>query len=134
MEEKVSGSNVAAQQQQPASQQSSLAPSSELTGTEHRVAYGTAKTENLRDSGLWRILLPGLVVIFCLALLAFPLAVLIPLLSNSIAALGPGGDPKEAGLLWVWIVMAVLEVGIAVVVIWGFYKIFLTQAINYEKH
>ncbi|HET9920685.1 MAG TPA: hypothetical protein VFQ30_12630, partial [Ktedonobacteraceae bacterium] len=26
---------------------------------EHRQAYGTAKTENLRDSGLWRVLLPA---------------------------------------------------------------------------
>ncbi len=29
--------------------------------TKSRQAYGTAKTENLRDSGLWRILVPGFV-------------------------------------------------------------------------
>ena len=30
----------------------------EKPASEARQAYGTAKTENLRDSGLWRIVLP----------------------------------------------------------------------------
>jgi len=68
MEEKTSGSNVAAEQ--PASKTpTTTAPSAETAGTEHRQAYGTAKTENLRDNGLWRIILPALIIIFCLTLL-----------------------------------------------------------------
>ena len=99
--------------------------------TEHRQAYGTAKTENLRDSGLWRILLPTVVVLFCLTLLAVPLMILIPLLSNSINAMH-GGNPAEAQLLWVWITMIVLEIAIAAVIIRGLVKIFMTQAGNYQ--
>src|ERR1051326_769130 len=34
----------------------------EVTATEHRQVYGTAKTENLRDSGAWRIILPTFVI------------------------------------------------------------------------
>ena len=41
----------------------------EVPEREHRQSYGTAKTENLRDSGLWRTLLPAAIVVFCLALL-----------------------------------------------------------------
>lgn len=99
--------------------------------TEHRQAYGTAKTENLRDSGLWRILLPTVVVLFCLTLLAVPLMILIPLLSGSINAM-QGGNPAEAQLLWVWITMIVLEMGTAAIIIRGLIKIFMTQAGNYQ--
>jgi hypothetical protein len=130
MEEKTSSSNVAAEQsvsQTP----TTTAPSAEITGTEHRQAYGTAKTENLRDSGLWRIILPALIIIFCLTLLAVPLLILIPLLSNSINAIGTA-NTGEAQLLWVWITMIVLELAVAVVIIWGLYKVFLTQAGNYS--
>lgn len=130
MEEKTSGSNVAAEQ--PVSKTSTTtAPSAEIAGTEHRQAYGTAKTENLRDSGLWRIILPALIIIFCLALLAVPLLILIPLLSNSISAIGTA-NTSEANLLWVWITMIVLEVFVAIVIIWGLCKVFLTQAGNYS--
>src|SRR5690242_1290993 len=113
MEEKTSGSNAAAEQ--PVSQASTTtAPSAEIAGTEHRQAYGTAKTENLRDSGLWRIILPALIIIFCLTLLAVPLLILIPLLSNSIGAIGTA-NTSEANLLWVWITMIVLEIFVALV-------------------
>lgn len=120
MEEKTSSSNTASKQK------------ATVATTEHRQAYGTAKTENLRDSGLWRIILPTLVVIFCLALLAIPLFILIPLLSNSIAAFG-NGNSSEAQLLWVWITMIVLEVILAAIVIRGFWGIFLTQSGNYRS-
>ena len=130
MEEKTSGSNVAAEQ--PVSETpTTTAPSTEMAGKEHRQAYGTAKTENLRDSGLWRIILPALIIIFCLTLLAVPLLILIPLLSNSINAIG-SANTGEAQLLWVWITMIVLEVAVAAVIIWGLCKVFLTQAGNYS--
>jgi hypothetical protein len=100
--------------------------------TEQRQAFGTAKTENLRDSGWWRIVLPVLVVIFCIALLAIPLAFLIPLLVQS---LNPAASTGASGaqLTWVWIVMIVLEVAIAAIIIRGLIKIFMTQAGNYSR-
>ncbi|HEX4206509.1 MAG TPA: hypothetical protein VHZ51_20385 [Ktedonobacteraceae bacterium] len=131
MDEKTSSSNVAAEQ--PATEEkTSPTPAPKVAVTEHRQAYGTAKTENLRDSGLWRVLLPAVVIIFCLTLLAVPLFILIPLLGNSISAIGHG-DPNEAQLLWVWITMIVLEVAMAALIIWGLCKVFLTQAGNYQR-
>ncbi|GAC1386328.1 MAG: hypothetical protein NVS4B7_15570 [Ktedonobacteraceae bacterium] len=105
----------------------SIPDSAEIAAPEHRVAYGTAKTENLRDSGLWRIILPAFVAVLCLALLAVPLIILIPLLVNSL-------DPNAHthNLTWLWITMIILEVGIAVGIIWGLAKIFMTQAGNYR--
>lgn len=98
---------------------------------EHRQAYGTAKTENLRDSGAWRVLLPAFVIVCCLALLAIPLIILVPLLA---ASLDPHSASNLAGvsLVWVWITLIVVALGIAAVVIRGLYKIFLTQAGNYK--
>src|SRR5229473_5522479 len=84
--------------------------------SEHREAYGTAKTENLRDSGLWRILLPGFVALCCLAVLAIPLVILALLLHNS------------PGFVWTWIVMLIIEIGVAAILIRGFIRIFMTQA------
>jgi acetyl-CoA acetyltransferase len=100
--------------------------------TEVRQAYGTAKTENLRDSGLWRIILPAFVVLCCLAVLAIPLIILIPLLSNS---LNPNAAANAAGhpLSWLWIVMIIIVLGIAAVIIRGLIKIFMTQAGNYRS-
>ncbi|HZT99610.1 MAG TPA: hypothetical protein VFA10_08130 [Ktedonobacteraceae bacterium] len=95
--------------------------------TEHRQAYGTAKTENLRDSGAWRFVLPAFVVLLCLALLAIPLLILGPLLYGSLA------PQQHVQLTWVWIVMILLEVGTAAVIIWGLVKIFMTQAGNYSE-
>jgi hypothetical protein len=98
---------------------------------EHRQAYGTAKTENLRDSGLWRIILPALVIIFCIILFIIPLMILIPLLYNSIQAFN-NHQSTEGQLIWLWVSMIVIEVGIAIVVARGILKIFLTQAGNYK--
>lgn len=99
--------------------------------SEARQAYGTAKTENLRDSGLWRIVLPTFVALCCLAVLAIPLIILIPLLSNS---LNPSAAANAAGhpLSWLWIVMIIIVLGIAAVIIRGLIKIFMTQAGNYR--
>lgn len=99
--------------------------------TEHREAYGTAKTENLRDSGVWRVLLPLVVLGGCLALLAIPLIFLIPLLIKSFDPANPAnaqGNP----LAWLWIVMILLIVAVDAVIIRGLFKIFFTQAGNYH--
>ena len=99
--------------------------------SEERKAYGTAKTENLRDSGLWRFLLPAFVAACCLAVLAIPLIILIPLLVSSFsatAAANVAGTP----ISWLWIVMIVVILGIAAVIIRGLIKIFMTQAGNYR--
>ncbi len=98
--------------------------------TETRQAYGTAKTENLRDSGLWRVILPGFVILCCLALLIIPLAILIPLL---ITSLQPGSPSNAASLTWLWIVMIIVVLGAAVIAIRGFLRIFMTQAQNYAS-
>ena len=105
--------------------------SSERADRDHRQAYGTAKTENLRDSGLWRLLLPGAVIICCLALFVIPLVILIPLLYNSISALKTG-QTQESQLIWVWITMIVVEMGIFALIARGLLKTFLTQAGNYR--
>jgi len=138
-------SNASEQAQQLAAEQSanissatkaeivqSAGPSTEQAGTEHRQAYGTAKTENLRDSGLWRILLPGVVVLCCLALLAIPLIMLIWLLAIALDPHSPTG-PGGLQLAWLWIVMIVIVVGFAAIVIRGLINIFMTQAINYHS-
>src|SRR6266567_6037329 len=105
--------------------------SPEVAATEHRKAYGTAKTENLRDSGRWRIILPAFVAVCCLVLLAFPLIILTPLFFSSLdakAAANLIGKP----LTWVWIVIFLVELGIIAVVVRGLIKIFMTQAGNYR--
>ena len=127
MEEKTSSTSVSAEE--TATAQKIATP--ERTATEHREAYGTAKTENLRDSGLWRILLPTVVVLSCLALFAIPLIILVPLLTNSITALQTGNS-GESQLIWVWISMMVIEIVVALVIIRGLLRIFLTQAGNYH--
>ncbi len=99
--------------------------------TEHREAYGTAKTENLRDSGWWHILLPLVVLGGALALVAIPLIFLVPLFIKSFDPANPAnaqGDP----LTWLWIVMILLVMAIDAVIIRGLFKVFLTQAGNYR--
>ena len=102
----------------------------EAKAHEQRQAYGTAKTENLRDNGLWRIIIPVIVVLFGLSLVAIPLIILIPLLTNSL-------DPTKAifhlNVTWVWIVMILVEMGLVALIIWGIFRIFLTQAGNYRR-
>jgi hypothetical protein len=133
MDEKTSNTNQTSTTQSTtviASQDGSAAVKIESPaagGTEHRQAYGTAKTENLRDSGAWRFVLPAFVVLLCLALLAIPLLILGPLLYGSFA------PQQHVQLTWVWIVMILIEVGTAAVIIWGLVKIFMTQAGNYSE-
>jgi len=101
------------------------------SATEHREAYGSAKTENLRDYGWWRILLPLVVLGGSLALLAIPLIFLVPLLARSFSptyAANVQGTP----LTWLWVVMILLIVTVDVVIIRGLLKIFFTQAGNYR--
>ncbi len=109
--------------------QATIIPTQE---TEHRKSYGTAKTEDLRDSGLWRIISPVVVIAFCLVLFAVPLMILIPLLATS---LDPHSASRVAGinLIWIWTTLIIVALGIASVVVWGLVKIFLTQAGNYHK-
>ncbi len=102
--------------------------STEIAAAEHRKAYGTAKTENLRDSGLWRIILPAFVILLCIAILAIPLMILVPLFVNSLDV-----SAQTHNLTWLWTTMIVLEMGIAAIVIYGLLKIFLTQAGNYHS-
>ena len=106
----------------------SVPASPEIVATEHRQAYGTAKTENLRDSGVWRYMLPGFVILLCLAILAVPLLILVPLFVNSLDV-----TAHTHNLTWLWITMIVLEVGVAAIIIYGLLKIFLTQAGNYQR-
>lgn len=97
----------------------------EVPISERRQAYGTATTENLRDSGLWRILLPGFVILCCLAMLAIPFFFLIPLFVNSLN--------NHVSLIWLWIILMVVDLGIAAIITRGFVKIFLTEAGNYSS-
>ena len=106
----------------------SIPASSEVVATEHRTAYGTAKTEDLRDSGMWRYILPAFVILLCLAILAVLLLILIPLFVNSLDV-----TSHTHNLTWLWLTMIVLEVGIAALIIYGLLKIFLTQAGNYQS-
>src|SRR5436853_6613482 len=91
------------------------AQSTHPSHSEHRQVYGTAKTENLRDSGLWRIILPTVIGLFCLTLFVVPLLILVPLLINSITGI-VNHDQQEAQLLWIWITMIVIEVAVWAVI------------------
>ena len=116
---------------EPAAMMPPAAPmpgSTEVAPSEHRKAYGTAKTENLRDSGAWRILLPAAVILGCLLLLAVPLIILVPLFVNSLDA-----NAQTHNLTWLWVSMMVIEVAVAAVIIRGLLKIFMTQAGNYRS-
>ena len=104
----------------------------EKPAEEHREAYGTAKTENLRDNGLWRIILPAFVVVCCLILLSFPLIILTPLFFNSLNS-NAAANLANTPLTWLWITMIIIEVGIIAIVIRGLIKIFMTTADNYSS-
>jgi len=106
--------------------------SAQRADSEHRQVYGTAKTENLRDSGLWRIILPTVIGLFCLTLFVVPLLILVPLLINSITGI-VNHDQQEAQLLWIWITMIVIEVAVWAVIAYGLLKAFITQAGNYAR-
>ena len=104
----------------------------EKPAIEHREAYGTAKTENLRDNGLWRILLPAFVVACCLILLAFPLIILTPLFFNSLSSTA-AANIAHTPLTWIWITMVIIEAAIIAIVIRGLIKIFMTTSGSYRS-
>jgi hypothetical protein len=111
---------------------SSQQVAAEKPATEHRQAYGTAKTEDLRDNGLWRIILPGFVLVCCLVLLAFPLIILTPLFLHSLDS-NAASNLAHIPLTWIWITMVLIEVGIIVIAVRGLIKIFMTPAGNYRN-
>lgn len=132
MEEQTTKTDTSAEKPLTAQEMAATSPdvAAEKPASEARKAYGTAKTENLRDSGLWRILLPTFVAVCCLAVLAIPLIILIPLLFHSLSA-SAASNAAGIPLSWLWIVMIVIVLGIAAVIIRGLIKIFMTQAGNY---
>jgi hypothetical protein len=99
--------------------------------TEHREAYGTAKTENLRDSGWWRVFLPLVVLGGSLALIAIPLIFLVPLFIKSFDPTYPANQ-QGTPLTWLWAVMILLIIGLDVIIIRGLIKAFFTQDSNYH--
>jgi hypothetical protein len=101
------------------------------TANDHREAYGTAKTENLRDSGWWRVLLFLIVVGGSLAMLAIPLIFLVPLLVKSFSS-AYAANVQGTPLTWLWIVMILLILTVDAVIIRGLFKVFFTQASNYR--
>jgi ABC-type arginine transport system permease subunit len=104
----------------------------EKPAIEHREAYGTAKTENLRDNGLWRIILPAFVVACCLILLSFPLIILTPLFFNSLNS-AAAANVAHTPLTWIWITMVIIEAAIIAIVIRGLIKIFMTTSGSYRS-
>ena len=104
----------------------------EKPAVEHREAFGTAKTENLRDNGLWRIILPAFVVVCCLILLSFPLIILTPLFFKSLDS-NAAANLANIPLTWIWITMVLIEVVIIAIVIRGLIKIFMTNAGSYAS-
>jgi hypothetical protein len=104
----------------------------EKPAAEHKEAYGTAKTEDLRDNGLWRIILPGFVLVCCLVLLSFPLIILTPLFLHSLDS-NAASNLANIPLTWIWITMVIIEVGIIAIVVRGLIKIFMTPAGNYSN-
>src|SRR5207245_11792563 len=103
---------------EPLTAQEMVSTSPDVAGlkppSEERKAYGTAKTEDLRDSGLWRILLPAFVAVCCLAVLAIPMIILIWLLVNSLSATA-ASNVAGTPLSWLWIVMILVVLVIAAV-------------------
>jgi hypothetical protein len=97
-----------------------------------RRAFGTAKTENLRDSGWWRPAIAAFVIVAAAALFAVPLVLLITLLITT--AFNPSSAAAQHGvpLAWLWITMIVIEMVIAALIARGLLKIFLTDAGNYR--
>ncbi len=104
----------------------------EKPAIEHREAYGTAKTENLQDNGLWRIILPAFVIACCLILLAFPLIILTPLFFNSLSSTA-AANIAHTPLTWIWITMVIIEAVIIAIVIRGLIKIFIISSGGYSS-
>jgi len=53
-----------------------------------------------------------------IAIVLVPLALLIPLLIKAAQA----SDPTEHSLLWLWVSMTVIELGLAAFIIWGMFR------------
>jgi hypothetical protein len=104
----------------------------EKPAIDHREAFGTAKTENLRDNGLWRIILPAFVVACCLILLAFPLIILTPLFFNSLDS-NAAANIAHTPLTWIWITMVIIEAAIIAIIIRGLIKIFMSTSGSYKS-
>ncbi|HEV2581518.1 MAG TPA: hypothetical protein VGT44_11765 [Ktedonobacteraceae bacterium] len=124
MDDTTSTSNTSVTATQPAA--------NTVDDSAHRQAYGTAKTENLRDSGLWRILLPGFVLVASVILLAFPLIILTPLFLHSLDPLAAANQLNRPET-WIWIVMFLVEVGVIAVIVRGLAKTFLVGDSNYRQ-
>ncbi|HTK10845.1 MAG TPA: hypothetical protein VL485_26980 [Ktedonobacteraceae bacterium] len=142
MEDQVTSSR--AQAEQPGAKTISATPQEESrvaatgtspdTGPEHRQAYGTAKTENLRDSGLWRVLLPGFIIICCLIVIAVPMVILIALLYGAITSTGSADVvATHHQLIWLWVVMIILSLGLAALVIRYYIATFFSEAGSYSR-
>ena len=101
-------------------EQTARAATAAVASTEHREAYGTAKTENLRDSGLWRLLLPGFIILSCLLLVGTPVIILTLLFVTTI-------QKGENNFLWLWAAMSVVELAVVGFIVWGLYKRFISS-------
>ncbi|HEY4383706.1 MAG TPA: hypothetical protein VGN34_04400 [Ktedonobacteraceae bacterium] len=141
MEDQVTSSKALAEQ--PGVKTTSATPQEESraaatatspdTGPEHRQAYGTAKTENLRDSGLWRVLLPGFIIICCLVVIAVPLVILIALLYGAITSTGSADVVAiHHQLIWLWVIMIILSLGLAALIIRYYITAFFSES-GYSK-
>ena len=105
-----------------------LPESTEVAATEHRQAYGTSKTENLRDSGLWRIILPAFLRIVTGCAMRYS--------KSSPRSRATASAAIELGSTALRLDSAfpccIIAMG-AAIVIWGLLKIFMTQAGNYPS-
>jgi len=124
---------MSAQKQQAATAGAGSQPTG-LAGqpTEERHAFGTAKTESLRDSGWWRLAIPAFIILASVALFLVPLVLLITLLLTTSFNGESAAVHQGVPLAWLWITMIVVEVVIAALVARGLLKIFLTDSWNYR--
>src|SRR5579875_2945341 len=105
--------SMSAQKQQAATAGAGRQP------TEERHAFGTAKTESLRDSGWWRLAIPAFIILASVALFLVPLVLLITLLLTTSFNGESAAVHQGVPLAWLWITMIVVEVVIAALVARG---------------
>lgn len=65
----------------------------------------------------WRTFTMVVVLGMGIAILLVPLALLIPLLIEAVTP----GNPMQP-LLWLWVSMTVIELGLAIFIIWGMFR------------
>ncbi|WP_376796109.1 hypothetical protein [Thermogemmatispora sp.] len=124
---------MSAQEQRTATTGAGAQPTSTAgQPTEERHAFGTAKTESLRDSGWWRLAIPAFVILASVALFLVPLVLLITLLLTTSFSSDSAAVHQGVPLAWLWITMIVIEVIIAALIARGLLKIFLTDSWNYR--